>query len=213
MLQKSLRLVYIIGVLLLLLSTVSCSRPSSIGTSSSNNSANSGNSNSSTNGELPSLEDIDLTKEKIYYIDPVRGDDQAEGSLAYPWRSLKKACANFHSGVNLYLLCGSYEEQLIINTNSKVPQEKVLSETLKETSINPNQSFAKETGSNASLSYVIDSSYVRLVSSELSASKMKELENAPSGILIRKSGSYFEIYNNLQNNNSEEETNIMITII
>ncbi len=50
----------------------------------------------------------------IHAVDPVRGDDEHEGSLAHPWNTLRHAVHQLKPGDTLYLRDGIYQERVAL---------------------------------------------------------------------------------------------------
>ncbi|MCO6458355.1 MAG: hypothetical protein J5I93_23860 [Pirellulaceae bacterium] len=63
---------------------------------------------------LPQARPGQLTAGPAYYVDPSRGDDAGNGSLARPWRSLQHAVRQLNAGDTLYMRGGVYYEKVAL---------------------------------------------------------------------------------------------------
>jgi hypothetical protein len=64
---------------------------------------------------LPTASNRPLEKGPGYFVDPVKGSDQQDGSQAKPWKSVAHAVARLKPGDTLYLRGGTYYEQVVMS--------------------------------------------------------------------------------------------------
>jgi hypothetical protein len=61
---------------------------------------------------LPEVSQRPLATGPAYFVDPLRGQDDAAGTEAAPWRTIQHACEQLSAGDTLYLRGGIYREQV-----------------------------------------------------------------------------------------------------
>jgi hypothetical protein len=73
---------------------------------------------------LPASSSRPLTDGRHLFVDPVRGDDAADGSQARPWRTLAHAVGQLEPGDTLCLRGGTYYEHVTLS-DSGTPQQAI----------------------------------------------------------------------------------------
>src|SRR5262245_49837327 len=70
--------------------------------------------------ELPAPSTAPLANGPVRYVDPVKGDDAAEGTLDKPWKTINHGLTRIHAGETLALRGGTYYENVRVAVKGTV---------------------------------------------------------------------------------------------
>ncbi|MBI5533863.1 MAG: right-handed parallel beta-helix repeat-containing protein [Deltaproteobacteria bacterium] len=146
-------------------------------------------------GPVPPAMDCGEPSGKRYYVSP-SGDDAAEGTQAAPWRTLQKAAAAAQPGDGVYLMAGTFQEQLVPKVSGS--EGKYIIYAAADVTSRP---VIDGTGSKGELISVSDLSYLKLCNLVVRNSKDYGVQIgggdhiAVLGLTVERSGEaaiYFE---------------------
>lgn len=136
-----------------------------------------------------------INSSHTYYVSP-SGDDDGDGTLKSPWKTIQKAADSLEAGETVFVREGVYEEFITINRSGSAEEGYITFKAYPgETPIVDGENLTISSGKSA-LFRLRSAHYIKIEGFEIRGLSSSSSSKYPSGIKIDDGGSHIQILEN-----------------